>query len=120
MLSLTLAYLFLYCLRGTFESPLQSSADVSSIYPQSNISVNSRMQIQCNGARFGHNPDLADCRTALTRIPADRTRVTFMDRTKEPPGSQPGLNFEGLPFRIMGRKPTLNIPLSHPMNFSSG
>ena len=104
MLLLTLAYIFSHCLRGTFESPLQSSADASSIYHQDNISVTARKKIQCDGGRFGHNPDLADCRMALTRIPVDRTKLTFMDRTKEPPEPPPGQNIEGLPFRMMGRK----------------
>ena len=111
MLSLTLAYLFSHYFRGTFESPLQSSTGASSIYQQSNISVATRMQVQCDGTRFGHNPDLADCRMALTRIPVDRTKLTFMDRTKEPPEPHPVQNIEGLPFRIMGRKPTSNISL---------
>ena len=105
MLSLTLAYLFLQFLRGAVGSPLQSSAGAS-INQQSNISVAARMQIQCDGTRFGHNPDLADCRMALTRIPVARTKLTFMDRTKEPSEPRPDQNIEGLPFRVMGRKPT--------------
>ncbi|KAL8791304.1 MAG: hypothetical protein Q9195_005923 [Heterodermia aff. obscurata] len=102
MLSLTLAWIFTQCIRGTVETPLQSSAGDPSIYQQSNISVAAGVQIQCDGARFGHNPDLADCRMALTRIPVARTKITFMDRTKEPPEPRPGQNIEGLPFRVMG------------------
>ncbi|CAF9910213.1 MAG: hypothetical protein HETSPECPRED_009654 [Heterodermia speciosa] len=101
MLSLTLAYLFLQCLRGAVGSPLQPSAGAS-INQQSNISVAARMQTQCDGARFGHNPDLADCRLALTRIPVARTKLTFMDRTKEPSEPRPDQKIEGLPFRVMG------------------
>ena len=84
---------------------------------QSNISVAAGMRTQCDGARFGHNPDLADCRMALTRIPVDRIKLTFMDRTKEPPEPHPGQIIEGLPFRVMGRKSASNTSLN-PRNLS--
>ena len=105
MLSLTLVYLFSHCFHGTFESPLQSSANASPIYYQKNISVSNGMNIQCDGAKYGRNPDLADCRAALARIPVARIKLTFMDRTKELPQPQPGQNIEGLPYRVMGCKP---------------
>jgi len=63
-----------------------------------NTSAGNRFTVQCNGSRFGYNPNLSDCQSAKGYIYPDSEQRTWKER--HTPG-QTELDFP-LPFRGMG------------------
>lgn len=63
-----------------------------------NTSAGNRIDVQCNGTRFGYNPNLVDCQSAKSYIYPDLVQRTWKERYT------PGLTEDGfpLPFRVMG------------------
>lgn len=68
-----------------------------------NISIDNSFTVQCDGTRFGRNPDLADCQSARSYIIPDSEQRTWVQR------HQPGQTGEvfPLPFRGMGGRSRL-------------
>lgn len=68
-----------------------------------NTSMGNILNVQCDGARFGHNPNLVDCQSAKSYIYPDSEQRTWKERYT------PGV-IEGdfpLPFRGMGGEYTV-------------
>lgn len=63
-----------------------------------NTSSGNRLDVQCDGMRFGHNPNLVDCQSAKSYIYPDSEQRTWKERYT------PGMieNDFPLPFRVMG------------------
>lgn len=57
-----------------------------------------RLTVQCDGTKFGYNPDIVDCQSAKGHIPPDSAQRIWKER------HQPGQTGEyvPLPFRGMG------------------
>ena len=104
MFSDSLTTFFLLCFGLAAGNSLQPSRDPPLIDLANNLSVNARTTIECDGAKYGHNPDTIDCRKALTQIPSVHYKVTFLDRASDP---HPRQYLMPLPFRVMGGKSSL-------------
>lgn len=62
-------------------------------------SVESGFTVNCNGAHFGHNLNLGDCQNAESYLAPGAELHTFAPR-----GTEPGRDFNPLPWRVMGDK----------------
>ena len=97
-----LRYLFSYLVTRASANPIHTTPNhpLATATERSNLTAG--ISISCDRAKYGVNPDLVDCRRALTRIPAVHHKMIWVDRVHEPPEPGPGQNIMPLPFRIMG------------------
>ena len=107
-------YMFFYLFHSSFINLVHISEALPLDTPSSNTSLGARTRFTCDSDRFGHDPDLVDCRDALSSIPVIRSKVTFMDRELIPEDpSQVAPNIMPLPFRMMGGKPCSSTPVHY-------
>ena len=81
-------------------------SNFSDLLPSSNqsaISLNStpinEVNIRCDGAKYGFNPDILDCQNAIKYFHPGRDRIMFGER-----GPSMAENVFPLPYRFMGGK----------------
>lgn len=103
---------FMFPLALTFASPLQDAGDqtiqLSSVDFRSpanlsdnetaiRLNVSNEIRIQCDGEKYGFNPDVADCQNARSYYKRSSTPFTYGERH-----SGHGINVFPLPYRLMG------------------
>ncbi|KAF6217540.1 hypothetical protein HO133_006878 [Letharia lupina] len=103
---------FMFPLALTFASPLQDAGDqtiqLSSVDFRSpanlsddetaiRLNVSNEIRIQCDGEKYGFNPDVVDCQNARSYYKRSSTPFTYGERH-----SGHGINVFPLPYRLMG------------------
>ena len=75
--------------------------NVSNDEPVIQLNASNVLQVQCDGERYGFNPDVADCQNARSYYKRSSTLFTYGERH-----SGHGIHVFPLPYRLMGGMPS--------------
>ena len=84
-----------------------SLANISQGQDAVRVNASNKLQIQCDGEKYGLNPDLADCQNARSYYKRSKERFTYGERH-----SGHGADIFPLPFRTMGGKCNFTVTSS--------
>ena len=98
------------CAGAILAKPLQMTTEGSAsppnhidVPPALNISAQNAMSIECNGALYGFNPNIADCEGAAQSISPDSDQMLWRERETGVRG-----DYFPLPFVVFGGESIMN------------